>query len=256
MPKIQEIYNILNQIAPFGSALPYDNAGLLVGDADRQVQKIGVCLDITAKAIDAAVAQDCDLIVSHHPVIFDPLKQIDPTHPVYRLISENIAAICAHTNLDAASGGVNDSLCEALGLTGIRPLEDPDFPGYPPIGRIGTLPAPMPAETLAFYCKQRLSAPDVRFSAASNSPVSTLAVCGGAGADLLLPAYAAGADALLTSEIKQHQWLQGQALQFTLLDAGHFSTENCIVPALVKQLTAHFQIPVVMLAQTPPYQTI
>ena len=99
MPKIQEIYNILNQIAPFGSALPYDNAGLLVGDADRQVQKIGVCLDITAKAIDAAVTQGCDLIVSHHPVIFDPLKQISPVHPAYRLISENIAAICAHTNL-------------------------------------------------------------------------------------------------------------------------------------------------------------
>ena len=257
MATVREIYQYLDGLAPFSLQMDFDNAGFLVGRGDRQVDKILVSLDITEEVVAEAAQLGCQLIVSHHPVIFFPAKSVTDATPDGRillsLVEHNIAAICAHTNLDAVSGGVNDALARKLGLTNIEQLKQDgvDASGRPyGIGRVGnTAGVPMYAPAFAAFVKEALGANGVRFVDARR-PVRRVAVGGGGCADMLKDALALGCDTFVTADVKYNGFLDAKALGVNLIDAGHYPTEQVVVPVLAKWLADGFAKVEVLTTQT------
>lgn len=246
MATVREIYNFLDQKAPFRCQMDFDNAGFLVGRGERQVQRLLVALDITPAVIDEAAELHCQLIVAHHPVIWDRLGQVtDETttgQKVLALAEKGIAAICAHTNLDAVEGGVNTQLARKVGLGETVPLETAgtDEEGRPyGIGRVGELPAAMPLAAFAQQVKVALNLEGIRGMDAGTA-VHRVAVGGGACGGMLAQVKALGCDTFLTSELKHDVYLEAQALGINLLDAGHYSTETVVCPALAAWLREAF----------------
>ena len=244
---MQQVYERLNEWAPFETQMDFDNAGLLVGRRNRPVTRILIALDITREVILEASQQGCQLIVSHHPVIFHPVKSVTDGDPVGEklllLAEQGIGAICAHTNLDAAQGGVNDCLARALGLTSVEQLHQDgvDEQGRPyGIGRVGLAhQCGMTAKEYAAYVKEQLGAASVRF-ADGGKPVHKVAVGGGSCGSMLLDALEKGCDTFVTADVKYDQYLEAKALGLTLMDAGHFPTEHVVVPPLAQFLKDSF----------------
>ena len=247
MATVREIYQYLDGLAPFALQMDFDNAGFLVGRGDRQVKKILVSLDITREVAEEAGELGAELIVSHHPVIFHPAKSVTDADPDGRvllaLIEKGIAAICAHTNLDAVHGGVNDALARRLGLVQIEQLhQDGTDPAGRPygIGRVGnTVGLPRYVPEFAAFVKEALGANGVRYVDARR-PVRRVAVGGGACADMLRDALALGCDTFVTADVKYNGFLDAKALGVNLIDAGHYPTEQVVVPVLAKWLADGF----------------
>lgn len=248
MAQVNDIYQYLDSVAPFATQLDFDNAGLLVGRGSAEVTRVLVALDITTAVIQEAVDMGAQLIVSHHPVIFHPLKSVvegDSTgEKVLTLAEHGIAAICAHTNLDAAQGGVNDLLAKQLGLTQIEQLHQDgvDEQGRPyGIGRVGVLETIAPLDTAAFAAKVKsdLNAAGVRYADAGK-PVCRVAVGGGSCGSMLRDAVASGCDTFVTADVKYDVFLEAKELGINLLDAGHFATENVVVAPLTEKLQKAF----------------
>lgn len=246
MATVTEIYQYLDTLAPFSIQMDFDNSGFLVGRGEAEVSKIMVALDITEAVITEALEMECQLIVSHHPIIFHPAKQITDQEPIGRclfaLIENHLAAICAHTNLDAVAGGVNDALAQALHLQNIQLLEqagmDPFGRPYG-IGRIGTLEQPIGLMDFGKRVKRTLNSPDLRLIDAGK-PVFRVAVGGGSCAELYPTALALNCDTMVTADISYHTFLDAKAIGINLIDAGHFSTENVICPILADWLSKGF----------------
>ena len=187
-----------------------------------------------------------ELIVSHHPLLFHPLKRVtedDLTgRKVIRLLRAGISAICMHTNLDAAAGGVNDALMEALGAktTGLLDSHGTGADGQPyGIGRIGILPRPMPLDAFLARTKGRLLCGGLRY-VSGGRPVEKIACCGGSGGSMLEAAVAAGCDTYVTADLKYDHFLSARELGINLIDADHFCTENVVVPKLKARLDIAF----------------
>lgn len=237
MSTVSEIYHTLDQLFPFSLSMDFDNTGILVGDRSQPVTRALVALDCTLPVLELAKQLEAQLIITHHPVIFQPIRRINEDSVVYHLIRSGIAVISAHTNLDIARGGVNDALAKAVGLTDCRGLElvSPSSGDF--LGRIGQLAEPTSAHEFALTLKSRLGAVSVKF-ADLGKPIRTVALCSGSGADYLELAAASGADALLTSEVKQHQYLNAAALGISIFDAGHFDTEDIVIEPLREKLAS------------------
>ncbi len=249
---VKQIYDFMQAWAPFETTMDGDNAGLLVGDEAAEVTTVGICLDITEHTLLQAKKEGCELIISHHPVIFAPMKSILAKSVPYLLACGGISAICAHTNLDAAGGGVNDTLASLLGLQDIRTLADPRYPHLPPIARMGMLKTEMNPEEFACLIKERLNPSTVKIKAGSK-PIKTVGICGGAGGDLIGPAFQNGADAFVSSDIRHHEWLSVDQ-QKTLVDAGHFATEHGVVHAIDTKLSDAFPcVKCIILEEKEPY---
>lgn len=245
MTTVGEMFAFLQKKAPFELQESFDNAGFLVGRADAVVSKILVSLDITEPVIQEAMMRGAQLIVAHHPVIFGGVKSVTDQSVTGRnllaLAENGIAAICAHTNLDAVEGGVNDALALRLGLTDIQQLhqEGVDDQGRPyGIGRVGCVPE-QPLYDFALAVKNLLDANGVRL-VDGGRPVRKVAVGGGACVDMMEHALALGCDTFVTSDIKYHNFLEARAAGLNLIDAGHFPTENVVCPVLRDWLTAGF----------------
>ena len=233
---VRELYEILNQRFPTALSCTWDNDGLsCCPDGTREVRRVLITLDVTADAVERAISTRCDLILSHHPLIFKGLKALDDASPipskVIKLISNGIAVMSFHTRLDAVEGGVNDVLAEVLGLCEVTPF------GEEAIGRIGILPEEMTAEDFARKIKDLLCAPSVLLASA-NRPVRRVAVLGGSGSDDVEAAKAAGADTYVSGELKDHQLTDAPEEGINLLAAGHFHTEFPVCKALKAMLTA------------------
>lgn len=247
MATVREVYQYLDGLAPFSIQMDFDNAGFLVGRGDRPAGKILVSLDITEEVAAEAAEVGAGLIVSHHPVIFHPVKSLTDATADGRILlalaEQGVAAICAHTNLDAVAGGVNDALALRLGLEGVEQLEPAgtDASGRPyGIGRVGAVPGtPMYAPAFAAFVKEALGANGVRYVDARR-PVRRVAVGGGACGDMLPRAAALGCDTFVTSDVKYNGFLDAKAMGVNLIDAGHYPTENVVVPVLCKWLAAGF----------------
>lgn len=247
MATVTEIYQYLDEIAPFRLQMEFDNAGFLVGRGEAEVERVLVALDITEEVVREAEETDCQLVVSHHPVIFHPVKSITGETVTGRvllgLVEAKIAAICAHTNLDAVQEGVNDCLAQILGLTEIGQLhpDGVDHSGRPyGIGRIGAPhQAGLSAADYAAYVKQQLGAASVRYTDGGR-PVQKVAVGGGACGSMLADAAAAGCDTFVTSDLRYHEYLEAKAMGITLMDAGHYPTEQVVCAPLAKRLAARF----------------
>lgn len=251
---VGEVLAFLQEKAPFELQESFDNAGFLVGREGAAITKILVTLDITEDVVAEAAQQGAQLIVSHHPVIFGAVKSVTDRTSTGRLLlalAENhIAAVCAHTNLDAVEGGVNDALALRLGLTDIRQLKQAgvDGQGRPyGIGRVGEAPE-QPLYGFAMAAKRLLGANGVRL-ADGGRPVHRVAVGGGACADMMEDALALGCDTFVTSDAKYHQFLEARALGLNLIDAGHYPTENVVCPVVRDWLAEKFPAVSVSISQ-------
>ncbi len=234
--KVTDIFEFIHSIAPFDTQAVWDNSGLLIGGKDNVVNKIAVCLDVTDDTVSQAIDFGADLIVSHHPVIWDPLKFVDFDTPVGRAIRNGVSIISAHTNWDLAQGGVNDVLANLLGLADIKPLAEE---GEEAMLRVGKLKTPVPAEEFAEVVSTALDT--VVRVANPTKMIQTVAVCGGSGASFLpaLPAYKV--DALVTGDAKHNDYLDAVSLDMALLAAGHYETETVSMPVLMELLTKEFK---------------
>ncbi len=244
MAKVKDFYGYLNSIAPFETQEDWDNSGMLVGDMDAEVKKVAVVLDITHEEIKKAKAIGADLIISHHPVIFSPVKSVTRGSVPYELVASSINALCCHTPLDIADGGTNDSLAKLLGIEVTR-AEDP-------ILRLGTV-EPTTAENLAGKIAKTLNT-KVRYADAGRK-IEKIAICTGAGCSLI---EAAGEiDAFITGDASHHNFLDCIQAGITLIAAGHYETEIVVVPVLVKKLQAQFpDIEIIDIKQENPIKFI
>ena len=219
MLTVQQVFDFINARAPFETQLAFDNAGLLLGHPDNEVSGIHFALDVTNAVIDEAIAHGANLIVTHHPMMFSPIKRLVETNYeaklLCRLIRANISLIAAHTNLDQAPGGCNDALAQAIGLTDIQ------GEGFV---RVGTLPQPMSAADLAAHISAALG-DAVRVMGNPSAVVEKVGMCSGSGADEWPAAAAMGAQAFLTGEVKHHIALEAADAGVVLLEAGHHATE-------------------------------
>lgn len=233
METVKNIYSELCRIAPLELQMGFDNSGFQFGRETAEVSKVLMALDITAEVVDEAAAIGADLLISHHPLIFSPLKSITD-EKLLKLAANNISVISMHTNLDIVQGGVNDVLIEALGATADAPLDEQDC------GRIGSMPEAMSMEKFLAVCKAVLNTKGLRYYD-SGRPVEKLAVMGGSGGDSVETAYRLGCDTYLTADIKYHQFLQAAELGINLIDGDHFCTENLIIPVLAEKLRNRFE---------------
>ncbi len=248
MTSVTAVFQYIDALAPFELQEDFDNAGFLVGRGDAEVKRILVALDITQEVVEEAARLGAQLIVAHHPVIFYPVKRITDETPTGRVLlglTENkIAAICAHTNLDAAQGGVHDCLARALELTQVGQLRQDgvDAQGRPyGVGRVGLAHVPgLSAGEYAAFVKEKLGAASVRF-ADGGRPVSRVAVGGGACGSMMEDAVARRCDTFVTADLKYNHFLDARALGLNLLDAGHFPTENVVCGPLARQLAEKFR---------------
>ncbi len=224
----------LYTVAPRELACDFDNVGLLVGDKNAEISGILVALDCFDEVIDRAEDLGANLIVTHHPVIFGELKTVLSDSIVYKLIEKKISVISMHTNLDQADGGVNDALCDALGLYDIESVTCSD--GF--LIRKGYLDSPEDPYEFAKTVKEALGGA-VKFTA-GNRDVSCVAVCSGSGGDFICDAAKVGADALVTADVKHHLFLEAARLGISLYDAGHYNTEYVIVSVLARDILGAF----------------
>lgn len=238
MITIHDVEQMLYAWAPAELAAEWDNVGLLVGDPKREVKKILVSLDITEPVVQEAMAVGADLIVSHHPVMNCKWHKVQTIRTDDRqgriltdLVQHQIGAICMHTNLDAAEGGVNDLLAEKLGLTETILLTDEK------IGRVGTLNCELPLVEFTHFVVKSLGCNGLRYTDCGKS-VHRVAVGGGSCGDYIEQAIALGCDTFVTSDLGYHDFLDTKELN--LIDAGHFPTEQLIVPEIARRLTAAF----------------
>ncbi|MDD6159979.1 MAG: Nif3-like dinuclear metal center hexameric protein [Oscillospiraceae bacterium] len=245
MISVSQVYRLLQSKAPFELQAGFDNAGFLVGRSDSQVSRILVALDITEPVIQEAIDKGAQLIVSHHPVIFGGIKSLtDATLTGRKLLlmaEHGISGICAHTNLDAVEGGVNDALALKLGLSDIGQLrqEGTDQEGRPyGIGRVGTVPE-QSLYDFALSVKALLGANGVRLVDGGRT-VRTVAVGGGSCGDFLSDAVRQGCDTFVTSDVKYDKFLEAKAIGINLIDAGHYPTENVVCPVLQDWLQEAF----------------
>ena len=238
MTTVREIESFLYSWAPRELAESWDNVGLLVGDPEAAVERVLVALDITPQVAEEALERGCQLIVAHHPVMncaWHPVQTVRADDRQGRtltaLLRGGVAAICMHTNLDAAEGGVNDILAEKLGLT------QPEMLTEEKIGRIGTLKCEIPLVEFTHSVIELLGCNGLRYVDAGR-PVHRVAVGGGACGCYIPQAIAAGCDTFVTSDLKYNDFLDTEGLN--LIDAGHFPTENVVCPALRDRLAEAF----------------
>jgi dinuclear metal center YbgI/SA1388 family protein len=241
MTSVNEVYRLIQSKAPFQLQMDFDNSGFLVGRGERLVNRILVALDITEPVIEEAINCGAQLIVAHHPVIWGGAKSVtDQTATGRKLLlmaEHGIAAICAHTNLDAVEDGVNDALALKLGLTDIGQLHQDgvDDQGRPyGIGRVGTV-SPQSLYDFALSVKQLLGSNGIRL-VDGGKPVHTVAVGGGSCGNMIRDVIAQGCDTFVTADVKYDGFLDAKALGINLIDAGHFETENIICEFLKEYL--------------------
>lgn len=230
---IDKIYEFLNEKFPVDKALEYDNPGFLIGDKTADIKSAVLALDCTDSAIDTAIENGANLIITHHPVIFKGIKSIKKDDIVYRLIENGISVISMHTNLDTCKDGVNDALADALELKNVETLIASDGLTY----RKGELMGEVNSNDFAAFVGKKL---DTAVKYVGEGKVKTVAVCGGSGADLLYECKSNGCDAFITSEVKHHQFLDAEKMGLTIIDAGHFPTEDTVIEPLCALLSEKF----------------
>ena len=238
MPTVRDIEAALYDWAPRELAESWDNVGLLVGSGSAEARRVLVALDVTEWVADEALRLGADLIVAHHPVMncrwHEVQRVVDDEaqgRVLTKLLRGGVSAICMHTNLDAAEGGVNDILARLLGVEGAEPFNEEK------IGRVGTLKCEKSLEQFLQDVVQSLGCRGLRYRDAGR-PVRRVAVGGGACAEFVPQVLALGCDTFVTADVKYHDFLDANGLN--LIDAGHFETENPVCGAVRAYLAERF----------------
>ncbi len=247
MKTVGDIYNYLDSIAPFASQASFDNSGLLVGDRTAAVEKMLVAIDCSTAVVEQAKRLGCQLIVTHHPVIFKGLRSLSAAHPVYHLAQAGIATIASHTPFDIASDGINDTLVailrEPLALGEKTAVLEDGFGGVYECNR--TI---LPAE-LAAILQDALGCGNIRYSIGSK-PIRRIGIVCGSGGEILEEAIEAGCDAFITGDVKHDRWYYAQDRGVSLFDCGHYALEQPGTVRLYERLKAAFPTLTVLCAES------
>ena len=233
----EELIRCIEAIAPKELMEDWDNTGIQLDVGHREINRVLVCLDICSETIEEAIQEDCEFIVSHHPMIFAPIRSVSREDAVGRylikLIRNNISVYAAHTSFDSGAGGNNDYLAELLGLAEIR------TPEQTPVMRTGILLRPV---TLKQFCeladRKITEGKGLRYAGDDDRMIRTVGICTGAGADLLEGAAKLGCDVLVTGDVKYHDAQRAEQLGIALIDAGHYGTEIYFNKNMAEKLQA------------------
>ena len=228
--KIKEVLSALERFAPLPLQESWDNAGLQVGLTETEVSGALLCLDVNEKIVDEAIQKGCNLVVSHHPLLFRGLKTIsdltDVQRTVMKAIQKGICVISMHTNMDNAKGGVNYKMAEKLGLRDVLFLAPKTVDGVESgSGVIGELPEAQASDDFVLAVKKAFGVECAMCNELLRRPVRKVALCGGAGDFLLDEALKAGADAFITGEMHYHQYF-GYEQQIQICVIGHYQSEQ------------------------------
>ena len=239
MTTVKDIFDHLNNLADVKLAEKWDNVGLMLGSNNNEVSRVLVCLDVTTNVVEEAIANNVNLIVSHHPLIFKPLKNIDYTTDfksriIRNLIKNDISVISFHTNLDSATLGLNDYLAKILKLNEIQVLFEHSLDNTAGLGRIGKLSKPLKLSDFITYIKNCFSLETVSAVISDEKEISTIALLGGSGADFIytLPEV----DVYLTGDVGYHAALDAIEMKKNIIDVGHF-TENLVKDLLLDYIS-------------------
>ena len=227
---VQDLYHLIDRLAPFETQMESDNAGFLVGSASQEVNTVLLALDLTQPVIDEALSLGAQLIIAHHPLMFSPVRSLTEDdyegRLIRRLVRENISFIAAHTNLDQAPDGMNDTLAQLCGL------KETTGEGF---FRCGLLPEPRTAADYADLLKQSLHT-TIRLMGPADTLIRKVGLCSGGGSDEWVHAAQAGCDAFISGEIKHHLALAMADRRIVALECGHFGTEEPGIRSLASAL--------------------
>ena len=245
MPTVQQFCQFLEAFAPRRLAEDWDNVGLLIGDRKRPADKVMTCLTVTPESVEEAVSQQAQLIVTHHPVPFRPLKRITADSVtgsiLLELMENQIAVYSPHTSFDSASEGINQRLAEGLGIVAPKPLQpfdaDPDELGA---GRYGKLESPQPLGQFIGRVKELVGVEGLHIVGDETQTVSKVAVACGSAGQFLQPALRSGCDCLVTGETNFHTCLEAKANHAALVLPGHYASERFALEVLADLLKAEF----------------
>lgn len=244
--KCSEIIEILEELAPRRMACEWDNPGLLAGRREKEVKKVLLTVDADDETVEKAVKDGADMIISHHPLIFKPVKHVTDEdfigRRLVRMIQADISYFAMHTNFDAAPGCMADAAAERLGINSGKPLEEMGEENGIPygIGKIGALKNPATGMALAERIKEEFGLP---FAAVyggelwEKEPVRRIAVCPGSGGSVIKEAVQKGAQVLVTGDISHHEGIDAKAQGLMIIDAGHYGLEHIFIEYMEKYLT-------------------
>ena len=259
---LSEIIDILDSLAPQSLAEEWDNCGLQLGDLNWQIKKIWVALDPTLPVVEAACGQKVDLLVTHHPLIFRPLKAIEFHKPLGAIIDiatrHQLAIFAVHTNLDSVSGGLNDILARRLGLDNLKPLSTGPQPqaldsseNQPGIGRIGSLGKAVKLKSLALAIKKEMGLDTIKFAGDPNLLVNKAAVCTGSGSSLLADFFSSGAQVYISGDMRYHDARDVEAANLGVIDIGHFSSESFVAQEFAVRINHKLETADIRIAVEP-----
>ena len=230
---VKQMLNVMNEIAPPELCEEWDNPGLLIGRADAYVTAIMLCVDATESVIREARECGAQLIISHHPLMFHAIKHVRDDEPeghvICELIRNNMNLIAAHTNLDAAHGGVNDALCETLGLTCVSAPE--------PFLRVGSMNGTL--DGIAQFVRDKLDTRVMTYGP-GDAHIERVALCSGAGGSEIRAAKEYGAQLFITGEMKHNELIEARQMGLSVICAGHFETERVVLSHLAGGLQTRF----------------
>ena len=240
MTKVKDIIAAVERLAPLSGQDNWDNSGFQVGNREAECGGVLVCLDITPAVLEEAVAKGCRTVISHHPLIFHPLKHLTgdslPERCVAYAMLNGLNIYSAHTSLDNAAGGVNRRIADKIGLIETEWLE-PAADGKSGSGLVGTLPDPEDAEEFLKRLGKEFSVECLRHSDCRGRKISKVALCGGAGGFLAGAAAKAGADCFITGEIRYHDYFDPGLI---LVEMGHYQSEQYTIDLLKEYLSREF----------------
>jgi len=246
------VLKAIDSFSPFVYAYEWDNCGLIIGSLEQKVEKIAVSLDLSMKSLEAAIEQGCNCIVIHHPLIFTPIKKIDLSSHVGKIIDKVIKAginvIAAHTNWDVSPEGGNRFLGSKLGLVKLEPisLARIDLPSPSWDGVLGELESPLELRAFAENIKVKGKFSWVKYYGCA-SKVNTVALCEGSGGDLWKEALKAGASVFVTAELKHHQIQEALETGLSLVEVSHAQMEDLTMEALAEKIKEATGLDVVLI---------
>lgn len=239
MVKLCEITDFLEKEFPTEYAENFDNIGLLLGRSDKDISKVILCLDANKNVVKEAASQKAELIITHHPAIFNPIKRINDTtdsgEMIISALENKISIYSAHTNLDSAPGGLTDEVCKKLELTPIGNLEGN-------LGRLCKAPEKTTAKALAEKIKKEFGIEKLYSTFTEDRIISTVAVCnGGGGGELVEIAASLGADVYISGDLKHHEISALKTNDNTdFIEMRHFDSEKIVTELLKRKLEAEF----------------
>ena len=238
MPALYKIIDAIESKVPSSLKEEWDNVGLILGDLNSEIKKAIIALDCTMDVINEATRKEANLIITHHPFIFDGVKSIDLSSPfgkkISKLIENKISVLSYHTNFDKAKSGTADTLANVLGLNNITNLTNDEYS----LGRIGDIKE-CSLKDFVLFVKEKLNIPCVKYTGNDDKIIKKVAVVPGSGCEFYSISKSMGADLLVTAEVKHHMGIECMESDFAIVDAGHFETENialCNLKSIIENL--------------------